>query len=67
VPSLGAKPFEERLEYLQQTFGPGGPHAAPHIVVVEQVEAESQENVLQRLKAVEDVGGEGVMLRKPQS
>jgi len=52
---------------LQQTFGPGGPHAAPHIVVVEQVEAESKEHVLQRLKEVEDVGGEGVMLRKPQS
>jgi len=67
VPSLAEKPFEERFEYLQQTFGPGGPHAAPHIVVVEQVEAKNKEHVFQRLKEVENVGGEGVMLRKPQS
>ena len=67
VPSLGEKPFEERLEYLQKTFGPGGTHAAPHIVVVEQVKATSKEHVLERLKEIENLGGEGLMLRKPES
>ncbi|KAK2459959.1 hypothetical protein APHAL10511_008044 [Amanita phalloides] len=67
VPSLGEKPFEERIEYLQKTFGPGGPCAKSHIVVVDQVEARDTDHVLERLKEVESLGGEGVMLRRPQS
>ncbi|KAF8723466.1 hypothetical protein AX14_009249 [Amanita brunnescens Koide BX004] len=67
VPSMGEKPFEERFEYLEGMFGPGGTHAAPHIVVVEQIKAEGKDHVLQRLKEIETLGGEGVMLRKPES
>ncbi|KAF8627948.1 hypothetical protein AX17_006101 [Amanita inopinata Kibby_2008] len=67
VPSLASEPFEKRLEFLQKTFGPQGTHAAPHINVVEQIEAKSREHVLERLKEVESLGGEGVMLRKPES
>ncbi|KAF8626423.1 hypothetical protein AX15_004885 [Amanita polypyramis BW_CC] len=67
APSLADKPFEERQEYLQKTFGPGGTHAAPHVVVVEQIKAKNEEHVLQRLKEVESLGGEGVMLRRPES
>jgi DNA ligase-1 len=61
------KTFEERMEYLQGLFGPQGTHAAPHIVIVQQVKAENKEHVLERLKEVESLGGEGVMLRKPES
>ncbi|KIL60978.1 hypothetical protein M378DRAFT_83142 [Amanita muscaria Koide BX008] len=67
VPSLGDKPFEERINYLQKMFGPQGTHAAAHIVVVNQVEAKDKEHVLQHLKEVETLGGEGVMLRRPAS
>ena len=67
VPTLVDEPFEKRLEYLQKTFGPGGTHAAPHVVVVEQIKAKDKEHVLQQLKEVESLGGEGVMLRRPES
>ncbi|KDQ57285.1 hypothetical protein JAAARDRAFT_35922 [Jaapia argillacea MUCL 33604] len=67
VPSLGSKPFEERLEYLAQTFGPDGTHACAHFVVVDHTKATSRDHVLEKLKEIEDLGGEGLMLRKPGS
>jgi DNA ligase 1 len=34
---------------------------------VEHVEAKDKDHVLERLKEVEELGGEGLMLRKPGS
>ena len=67
VPSRGTDTFEDRLSWLQKTFGEGGTHAAEQIVVVEHEVAKSREHVLQKLKEVEALGGEGLMLRKPGS
>ena len=66
IPSLPL-PFEDRYAALQAKFGPGGTHASDQIVLVEHVLATSREHVLQRLKEVESVGGEGVMLRRAGS
>jgi DNA ligase-1 len=38
-----------------------------HVKVLEQVAAKSKEHVVEKLKEVEGLGGEGVMLRKPGS
>ena len=67
MPSQGDKPFEERMAALKTMFGPGGTHAADHVEVVEQTLATSVQHVLDELKAVETLGGEGLMLRKPGS
>ncbi|KII90494.1 hypothetical protein PLICRDRAFT_39053 [Plicaturopsis crispa FD-325 SS-3] len=67
VPSMKDVPFEERLEYLQKTFGAGGPYASKEFVVVSHTRAESREHVLDKLREIEDLGGEGLMLRKPES
>ncbi|KAH9482076.1 DNA ligase [Psilocybe cubensis] len=67
VPSRGHEPFEERYKFLQETFGVGGVHAADQICVVEHELAKSRQHVLDKLKEVEGLGGEGLMLRKPQS
>lgn len=67
VPSRGTDTFEDRLSWLQKTFGEGGTHAVEQIAVVEHEVAKSREHVLQKLKEVETLGGEGLMLRKPGS
>src|SRR5262245_59435328 len=85
VPSMGDQPFEERIEHLKKTFGPGGPYASASVsglssvekigdketngmvVLVDQELAKSREHVLEKLKEVEKVGGEGLMLRKAGS
>lgn len=68
VPSMGANPFEERMEYLKSTFNTAEVKAEiEHVVVVEQTKAESRDHVLSMLKDVEGKGGEGLMLRKPES
>lgn len=48
-------------------FGPKGTHKAEKIVVVEQEKAKNRQHVLDKLKEVESLGGEGLMLRKPGS
>ncbi len=64
---MGDKPFEERMSYLESTFGVSGTHRLEHVVVVEQTEAKDREHVLEMFKEVEDQKGEGLMLRKPGS
>jgi len=67
IPSRGEEAFELRYDFLQKTFGEGGSHAAEQIYVVQQEVAKSREDVLDKLKEVERLGGEGLMLRKPGS
>ncbi|KAF4601523.1 hypothetical protein EYR38_006177 [Pleurotus pulmonarius] len=67
VPSKADLPFEERLAFLEATFGENGTHAAKHVVVVPHDEARDRAHVLDKLKEIEGLGGEGLMLRKPRS
>lgn len=67
IPSSGSLPFEKRIEEINALFGEGGSHACPEVVVVEHETAKSREHVLEKLKEIEGLGGEGLMLRKPQS
>ena len=67
VPSMGKKPFEDRLACLESMFGASGTHRLDHVVVVKQTQAESRDHVMEMFKQVEDQGGEGLMLRKPGS
>ena len=67
IPSQGDKPFEERMEFLKTLFGPGGSHASDIVHLVEQTLATSRQHVLDQLKEVEALGGEGLMLRKAAS
>ncbi|KAE8226596.1 hypothetical protein CF319_g821 [Tilletia indica] len=67
-------PFEQRLETLKQRFGePQTPSDALSqqkgggIVVLKQEKCTSREHLLEELKKVEAVGGEGLMLRKAGS
>ncbi|PPQ74948.1 hypothetical protein CVT24_010179 [Panaeolus cyanescens] len=67
VPSRGSYTFEERYDFLQKTFGENGTHASEQIEVVHHEVARDRQHVLDRLKEIESLGGEGVMLRKPAS
>jgi DNA ligase-1 len=67
IPSLGTEPFEVRYAALQKRFGPGGTHAQEQLVVVEHELARDRAHVLARLREVESLGGEGVMLRRAAS
>ncbi|KAF9490955.1 hypothetical protein BDN71DRAFT_1422178 [Pleurotus eryngii] len=67
VPSKADLPFEERLSHLEATFGENGTHASKHVVVVPHDEAKDRAHVLEKLKEIEGLGGEGLMLRKPRS
>lgn len=67
IPSHGDKPFEERVEILKKIFGPGGSHASNKVAVVEHTLAKDKDHVLAKLKEIETLGGEGLMLRKAES
>ncbi|EAU82651.2 DNA ligase [Coprinopsis cinerea okayama7 len=67
IPSKASDPFEKRLETLDALFGEGGSHKCSHVSIVEHVLAKSRDHVLEKLKEIEELGGEGLMLRKPQS
>ncbi|KAJ3997621.1 hypothetical protein F5050DRAFT_1670921 [Lentinula boryana] len=68
IPSLSTQPFEARMERLKKLFAPGiGSHASDNVLVVEQEKAKSRQHVLDKLKEVESLGGEGLMLRMPGS
>lgn len=64
---MGSEAFEERLEYLKKTFGPGGTYESDKVVIVKQEKAESRQHVLDKLKEIESLGGEGLMLREAGS
>ncbi|KAJ3511849.1 hypothetical protein NLJ89_g3864 [Agrocybe chaxingu] len=67
VPSRGEETFEERYDFLQKTFGQDGTHTTDQISVVYHEVAKSRQHVLDKLKEIESLGGEGLMLRKPES
>ena len=67
IPSRGDEPFEERYSFLQKTFGEGGTHAAEQIQVVHQELVKDRQHVLDKLKEIENLGGEGLMLRRAKS
>ncbi|KDR84542.1 hypothetical protein GALMADRAFT_275522 [Galerina marginata CBS 339.88] len=67
IPSRGTEPFEDRYNFLQKTFGEGGTHASEQICVVAHQVATGRQHVLDKLKEVEALGGEGLMLRRPGS
>jgi len=55
------------MESLDKLFGPGGSHASDIVHVVEQTIATNRQHVLDQLKEIEALGGEGLMLRKAAS
>jgi hypothetical protein len=55
------------MDLLNKIFGPDGTHSSDQVVVVKQEQAKSREHVLDELKQIESLGGEGLMLRKPAS
>jgi DNA ligase-1 len=67
IPSRGEETFEQRYDFLQKTFGEGGTHATEQICVVHHEIAKNRQHVLDKLKEIESLGGEGLMLRKPAS
>ncbi|KAH6891588.1 hypothetical protein BKA70DRAFT_1119873 [Coprinopsis sp. MPI-PUGE-AT-0042] len=67
IPSKASLAFEKRLEILEEFFGESGSHKSDHVHIVEHEEARDKDHVLERLKEVEELGGEGLMLRKPGS
>jgi DNA ligase-1 len=42
-----------------------GSHACPEVVLVEHEKAINKQDVLDKLKEIETLGGEGLMLTKP--
>ncbi|KAH8806962.1 hypothetical protein DL96DRAFT_1473623, partial [Flagelloscypha sp. PMI_526] len=67
IPSCGSLPFEKRLLKLESLFGEKGTHKDSQIKVVQNEKVKNKDHVLERLKEVETLGGEGLMLRKPKS
>ncbi|KAK0230154.1 DNA ligase/mRNA capping enzyme [Armillaria fumosa] len=67
VPSRGTEPFEDRLEFLNKLFGSNGTHQSDKVNVVEHELVKDRQHVLDQLKQIESLGGEGLMLRKPGS
>lgn len=62
------KPFEDRIDFARKIFGKGGEYASmERIQVLPQEEVRDRQHVLDKLKEIETVDGEGVMLRKPKS
>lgn len=56
--------FEQRQQWLQDWFSG---HDHPHARLVEQVRCEGREDLITRLRVMEARGGEGLMLRRPES
>lgn len=67
IPSKGSEPFEKRIDHLKKLFGPGGSHASKELEVVTHKLAKNRKHVLDKLKEIESLGGEGLMLRKAGS
>lgn len=67
IPSKGSDPFEERIAHLEKLFGDGGEWHSDKVHVLEHVVVRDRQHVLDELKRVEGLGGEGLMLRKPGS
>ncbi|KAJ7472296.1 DNA ligase/mRNA capping enzyme [Mycena galericulata] len=59
--------FEDRVAFLKKLFGPGGKYECPEVVLVEHEKAKDRDHVLEKLKEIEGLGGEGLMLRRAGS
>jgi hypothetical protein len=65
---MGDQPFEERIEHARKLFGKGGQYASMNrIKALEQEKVKDRQHVLDKLKEIEALGGEGLMLRQPKS
>ncbi|TRM67364.1 hypothetical protein BD626DRAFT_564316 [Schizophyllum amplum] len=68
IPSLASQPFEDRLDALKKLVGKrGGSQRSRQVVLVWHEKVRDRQHVLDHLKHIEQLGGEGVMLRKPGS
>lgn len=67
IPSLASEPFEKRVEVLEDVFGDNGKHKSAKIKVLKHEEVKDRQHVLDKLKEIESLGGEGLMLRRPES
>lgn len=54
------RPFEERVSFIQQ-------FASNYLVPVNQRQCNGSAHLVEELKKIEEMGGEGLMLRKPNS
>lgn len=61
VPNLSS-PFEERLDALKALE-----NSSPQLKIARHTLCEGREDLQQKLKAVEALGGEGLWMRKPDS
>lgn len=61
--------FESRLAYLEQEYAHGVPKTGekPIWKLVEEIKCKGREHLAEHLAALESLGAEGVMLRKPGS
>jgi DNA ligase-1 len=63
APAAGGK-FEERLQVLAETLPAG---RSPHAALVEHTICRGVDHLREHLAAIEQLGGEGLMLREPAS
>jgi DNA ligase-1 len=63
APAAGGK-FEERVQVLAETLPAG---RAPHAALVEHTVCRGVDHLREHLAAIEQLGGEGLMLREPAS
>lgn len=56
--------FEERLDSARGWFRE---HANPYVKILDQQMCEDEEHLRRKLREIESLGGEGVMLRRPNS
>lgn len=56
--------FESRLDFARQWFQQ---HPNPHVTIIEQERCKDEAHLRRKLAEIEALGGEGVILRRPQS
>ncbi|KAJ3393649.1 hypothetical protein HDU84_001424 [Entophlyctis sp. JEL0112] len=67
-PSMSNLVFEDRLAKLLALYpSNSSDNSKSHVKIVEQERCKGRQHVLDKLKEVETTGGEGLMLREPQS
>jgi DNA ligase-1 len=67
IPSSDKQPFEQRMQTLRDVLGAHDEPKIANVRVVRQRQLGEDDNLDVWLKEVEDVGGEGLMLREPRS
>ncbi|EPS43532.1 hypothetical protein H072_2478 [Dactylellina haptotyla CBS 200.50] len=64
IPSMGNKKFEQRQESLKKLLDG---KRIKWVKYVDQTEVEDKDHVLKELERITELGGEGLMLREPES